>query len=141
MAFRHPLTKANSFVDKDPGPTRTTFSDLAKSQSAQETFFESLITFMVRHGFNGVDIDWEYPEADDRGGIPADYSNYVSFLKNLRNRLDATGRKYGISITLPASYWYLRHFDIIDIEPVVDFYNIMTYDIRKCLVSMGVSFC
>jgi chitinase len=42
----------------DPGPTRTTFSDLAKSQTAQDAFFESLITFMLANGFDGVDIDW-----------------------------------------------------------------------------------
>lgn len=42
----------------DPGDTRTTFSDLAKSKSAQDAFFESLITFMVANNFDGVDIDW-----------------------------------------------------------------------------------
>lgn len=31
----------------------------------------------------------------------------------------------------PASYWYLRGFDIIKLEPYVDWYNIMTYDIRE----------
>jgi chitinase len=42
----------------DPGPTRTTFSDLAKSEAAQDAFFESLITFMLANSFDGVDIDW-----------------------------------------------------------------------------------
>lgn len=42
----------------DPGATRTTFSNLAKSESAQAAFFESLITFMLANDFDGVDIDW-----------------------------------------------------------------------------------
>jgi chitinase len=42
----------------DPGPYRTTFSDLAASTSAQANFFSSLITFMEKHGFDGVDVDW-----------------------------------------------------------------------------------
>lgn len=42
----------------DPGPRRTTFSDLAKSESAQTAFFESLLTFMLANDFDGVDIDW-----------------------------------------------------------------------------------
>lgn len=42
----------------DPGPMRTTFSDLAKSESAQNSFFESLVTFMITNGFDGVDLDW-----------------------------------------------------------------------------------
>lgn len=50
----------------DPGATRTTFSDLAKSTAAQEEFFESLVTFLENNNFDGVDIDWEYPAAEDR---------------------------------------------------------------------------
>lgn len=84
----------------DPGPYRTTFSDLAKSTSAQDEFFESLITFMQKYNFDGVDIDWEYPWAEDRGGIPADFDNFVNFLRRLRERLNSTGRTYGLSITL-----------------------------------------
>ena len=40
-------------------PTCTTFSDLAASPAAQQTFFTSLIAFMVSHGYDGVDMDWE----------------------------------------------------------------------------------
>jgi hypothetical protein len=32
----------------------------------------------------------------------------------------------------PASYWYLRGFDIVNLEQYLDWFNIMTYDIRKC---------
>ena len=43
----------------DPGPTQTTFSDLAASENAQESFFNSLITFMKANGFDGVDLNWQ----------------------------------------------------------------------------------
>ncbi|KXX73815.1 Killer toxin subunits alpha/beta [Madurella mycetomatis] len=114
----------------DPGPWRTAFSDLCKSQTAQDAFFESLISFMIQNGFDGVDLDWEYPVAEDRGGIPEDFENYVNFLRRLRQRLNATGRLFGVTLTLPASYWYLRGFDIIELEPHIDWFNIMTYDIH-----------
>lgn len=84
----------------DPGPTRTTFSDLAASEAAQDTFFGSLISFMQNNRFDGIDIDWEYPVTDERGGKPEDYVNFVTLVKRLRERLNQTGRKYGISITL-----------------------------------------
>jgi len=114
----------------DPGPYRTTFSDLAASTTAQDAFFESLITFMQRHGFDGVDLDWEYPVAEDRGGIPADYDNFVTLVRRLRERLNRTGRHYGLTLTLPASYWYLRGFNLQGLEPYLDWFNIMTYDIH-----------
>ncbi|PGG98287.1 hypothetical protein AJ79_08924 [Helicocarpus griseus UAMH5409] len=114
----------------DPGIYRTAFSDMAKSEVKQDLFFESLISFMLRHSFDGVDLDWEYPVAPDRGGIPEDFDNLVNLLARLRKRLNETGRKFGLTITLPASYWYLRGFNIIKIEPYLDWFNIMTYDIH-----------
>ena len=56
---------------------------------------------MDTYGFDGVDLDWEYPGADDRGGKSQDTANYVSLAAELRA---AFGRKYGISMTLPTSY-------------------------------------
>ncbi|KAF7592768.1 hypothetical protein BBP40_012526 [Aspergillus hancockii] len=114
----------------DPGPTRTTFSDLAASQSAQDTFFESLTSFMLHNDFDGVDLDWEYPVADDRGGRPEDFANFVTLVKRLRERLNQSQKRFGITLTLPASYWYLRGFDIVSLEPHVDWFNVMTYDIH-----------
>lgn len=88
----------------DPGQYRTAFSDLAASTSAQDTFFESLVTFLQSNGFDGVDLDWEYPVADDRGGRPEDFANFVTLLKRLRERLNQTGRHYGITITLVSTF-------------------------------------
>ena len=41
----------------DPGPTATTFSDLAASEANQKAFFKSLSSFMSTYNFDGVDID------------------------------------------------------------------------------------
>lgn len=71
----------------------------------------------------GVDLDWEYPQADDRGGQPADTENYVALAKELKAAL---GEK-GLSMTLPTSYWYLQHFDVKALEDSVDWFNFMTY--------------
>lgn len=120
----------------DPGDYQTVFTNLAASEDAQDQFFESLVTFMARNNLDGVDLDWEYPVADDRGGVDADFDNYVNFVSRLRERLNNLGATKGLSITLPASYWYLRGFDIVNIEPYVDWFNVMTYDIRKPSFSM-----
>lgn len=83
---------------------------MAKSTQNQDAFFESLITFMQRHNFDGVDLDWEYPVADDRGGIKADFQNYVTMISRLRQRLNQTGRKYGITLTLVWRLILYRNF-------------------------------
>lgn len=86
----------------DPGPTARTFSDLAGSAQNQQKFFKSLISFMNTYGFDGVDIDWEYPSADDRSGRVEDFANFPSFIANLKAALAQSGYS-GLSITVPVS--------------------------------------
>ncbi|MCJ1283616.1 hypothetical protein MMC26_002947 [Xylographa opegraphella] len=111
----------------DPGPTETTWSDLASTAASRATFISSLQKFMATYGFQGVDIDWEYPGAPDRDGKVEDKANLVSLLQEMRS---AFGTSYGISVTLPSSYWYLRWFDPKAMEPFVDFFGLMTYDLH-----------
>lgn len=60
---------------------------------------------MDKYGFQGVDLDWEYPAAEVRGGKPQDTENLVSLVKEMRA---AFGSKYGLSSILAPDYWYLR---------------------------------
>ncbi|KAL4902677.1 glycoside hydrolase superfamily [Aspergillus multicolor] len=82
----------------DFGPTATTFSDLAASEANQRKFFKSLISFMATYGFDGVDIDWEYPAADDRNGRVEDFANFPNHtnLTEVRDVMDLLWR-YNIS--------------------------------------------
>ncbi|KAG7054582.1 glycoside hydrolase family 18 protein [Colletotrichum scovillei] len=111
----------------DPGATRTAFSDMTSTSGNRQRFISGLIDFMEHYGFDGVDLDWEYPQADDRGGVTADKKNYALLTKELRA---AFGSRYGISMTLPTSYWYLQHFDLASIAADVDWFNFMAYDLH-----------
>ncbi|KAJ4142851.1 hypothetical protein NW754_010290 [Fusarium falciforme] len=112
----------------DPGPTATTFSDLAASVPRQKIFMQSLISFMSTYGFDGVDLDWEYPVDKDRFGREVDFDNFPKFMSRLKATLDSANK--GLTITIPASYWYLQHFDIVKLAKSVDFFNIMSYDLH-----------
>ena len=68
--------------------------------------------------------------APERSGSPEDFINYVTFLKNLRNALGSSGHSRGLSITIPSSYWYMRNFDIKNLEGIIDWFNVMTYDLH-----------
>jgi GH18 family chitinase len=65
---------------------------------------------MSTYNFDGVNIDWEHPAADDYGGTPEDFDKF------LKSHLASTGGRSGVSITLPALYWYLQHFDIVKLQ-------------------------
>src|SRR5262249_54207935 len=37
------------------------FSDVALTAKSRTTFARSCVAFLVKYGFDGIDIDWEYP--------------------------------------------------------------------------------
>ncbi|EGX89977.1 class V chitinase, putative [Cordyceps militaris CM01] len=123
------LIAIGGWTFNDPGPTATTFSDIARSETAQKAFIKSLVSMMSTYDFDGVDLDWEYPQAKDRSGREEDFANFPKFIANLKAALKSSGRDE-VSLTLPASMWYLKHFDIVKLEKDVDFFNIMSYDLH-----------
>ncbi|KAF3169076.1 hypothetical protein TWF751_007543 [Orbilia oligospora] len=106
------------------------FSDLASTQAKRRKFINSIIKFMIQYGFDGCDLDWEYPGAPDRGGHKADVENYVALMKETNDAFKAHPKKFGLSFTAPTSFWYLRWFDLEKIHPNVDFINVMSYDLH-----------
>ncbi|QRW23671.1 chitinase [Rhizoctonia solani] len=111
----------------DPGPTQKRFSTMASSSANRATFISSCIQFMKTYGFDGVDIDWEYPVDDLRGGVPADKANLNSLLKEFRAAIDSSGVAYGLTITTPSSYYYL---DTLTLPRFPNGFNHMTYDLH-----------
>ena len=95
----------------------------------RQTFINSLVSFLQKYGLDGVDIDWEYPAALDRGGSPADTQNYVLLMSDIRDAFQSVNPGWQATITLPTSYWYLRGFDISGLQKYVSWFNVMSYDL------------
>ena len=91
-------------------------------------------------GFDGLDIDREYPGAPGRGGKPKDTDNSVKLLETLRMTFDGSGNNCGLTFAAPSSYWYLRWFDLPNLVKYADWINLMTYNLHG-VVSTILSFC
>nr|POE65199.1 killer toxin subunits alpha/beta [Quercus suber] len=63
----------------------------------------------------------------DRQGSSADTINFVTFMRELKT---AMGSSFGLSVTIPTSYWYMRGFDLKGLERWTDWFNFMAYDIH-----------
>ncbi|KAJ3547829.1 hypothetical protein NM208_g1311 [Fusarium decemcellulare] len=108
--------------------THHTWSDMVSTKDNRAAFIASVKDYMDEYGFTGVDLDWEYPGEPKRGGRKlADTRNFAMLLREMRA---AYGTKYGISLTLAPDYWYLRWFDAKAMEPYVDFFGFMAYDLH-----------
>ncbi|XPS75899.1 Chitinase [Ascochyta lentis] len=111
----------------DAGATRNTWSQMASSKTNRAAFISSLQKFLDKWNFRGVDIDWEWPGAESRGGNPAiDMRNQIDLMVELRQALGSRG----LSVVLPAQYEYLKHLDPKALEAQVDHFNVLSYDLH-----------
>ena len=111
------------------------FSDVAATAAARAHFADSCAAFLKAHGFDGLDVDWEFPVS---GGLPAnhyrpdDSQNFTALLAELRRALDAQGqadgRHYALTIAAPAGPSEYGHLELAVIHPYLDWINLMTYD-------------
>ncbi|KAK6220679.1 hypothetical protein LQW54_001870 [Pestalotiopsis sp. IQ-011] len=120
-----------SFSDNNT-ETQPLVGTIASSPVTRYSFAYNLVRFMKQYGFDGVNIDWEYPGAPDRGGQNRDIENYPLLLQAIRQAFNGNlgNAQWGISITASSSYWYLRWFDLPAIVEQVNFINLMSYDLH-----------
>jgi chitinase len=100
------------------------FSNMASSRRSREKFIQSAKEFMDAHGFDGIDIDWEYPATGNTGWGKSDTENLTKLVKEMK---EAFGDKKGISVAVPAGH-YLSGFDVKGMQSDLDMINFMTYD-------------
>ncbi len=126
------------------------FSRMAASDTARANFVSNVMKFVKYNNMDFVDIDWEYPgenqyrepdnvdNTNDEGTIyasAADKENYIKLMQDLRGALDKQGvelgKTYELSCALPAPSAKLEDgIDIKRLFEIIDFGNMMTYDMR-----------
>lgn len=103
----------------------TPFSGVAADAAKREAFAASCAEWVSTQGFDGIDIDWEYPEAADR-------DNFTALLTETRQALNAKaaadGRTYLLTLASPAGDARIAAWDLPAVAAQVDWINIMTYD-------------
>jgi chitinase len=112
------------------------FSDVAADPVIRSTFAKSAVDFLRKYGFDGIDLDWEYPVAAGLAGNsyrPEDKTNYTLLLQAIRQELDAAGaqdlgKHYLLTIAAGAGTNYMNNTELDKIAQTVDWINLMTYD-------------
>jgi chitinase len=112
------------------------FSDAALTAESRQRFCESAVAYVKRHDLDGLDVDWEYPglPGDSNPYRPEDRANFTALMTDLRGHLDAaaagSGKRYLLTFAAGAFPDYLAHAAMNEVQGVVDFVNLMTYDFR-----------
>lgn len=110
------------------------FSNIAAYDKSRVKFAKSAVKLMKSYGFDGVDIDWEFPgqRAEDNVFRPSDKENFTLLLAELRKQLNAEtkldNKQYLLSIAAGADQEYINHTNLGEAHKYLDFINLMGYD-------------
>jgi chitinase len=131
------------------------FSDACATHEKRREFAASCIELYLTRWpgvFDGIDIDWEYPLCcglPENGYRPEDRRNCTLLFVELRHQLDDLGQKTGryhpLTAAIPAGRELpIKTFELRESAAVLDWINVMTYDIsgsgRSGLTNFNAAF-
>ncbi|KAM3537153.1 hypothetical protein ARSEF1564_009923 [Beauveria bassiana] len=104
------------------------FPATASSASTRKTFAQSAVSLMKDWGFDGIDIDWEYPEDATQA------QDMIFLLQAVRDELDSYASQHAkhhhflLSIAAPTGAKEYKKLKLAELGQVLDYINLMAYD-------------
>jgi len=125
------LLSVGGWTHSDP-PYSWIFSAMAETPARRKQFIDSAVKYLRENGFDGLDLDWEYPSEPTRGGRAMDTSNYLKLLREVRAAFDAEAVPSGkdkllFTIAAPSGV-YIKWYDLAKVHASLDWINLMSYD-------------
>ncbi|CAL8130787.1 unnamed protein product [Orchesella dallaii] len=104
------------------------YSEMSASPSSRKTFVDSVIPFLEKYDFDGLDLDWEYPTQRDSENLE-DRENFSALVRELREAFNRAGKGYLLTAAVtPNTKTVEIAYEVPEIARDLDFINVMCYD-------------
>jgi len=106
------------------------YSKLVNNPAARAKFVSHVVEFVEKHGFDGLDLDWEYPkcwQVDCSKGPASDKEAFALWVSELKAAFEPKGLLLSAAVS-PSKKVMDAGYDIPSIARDLDWIAVMTYD-------------
>ncbi|XP_041566012.1 probable chitinase 10 isoform X1 [Drosophila elegans] len=106
------------------------YARLVLDSQARARFVESALKFVEKYGFDGLDLDWEYPvcwQVECSKGTPAEKQGFAALVKELFQAFNPKGLILSAAVS-PSKMVIDAGYDVPELSRYLDWIAVMTYD-------------
>lgn len=86
-----------------------------------ETFANNIVAKINQYGFDGVDLDWEFPESSQK-------TWFTELARVVREKVKANNPHHLVTAAVGGGMWQPPRYDLTNSKAYLDYINLMCYD-------------